>query len=79
MTYFPTSLRPMEIILPTGARANFEYDDAAMKVTHTTRLSANGPIAEKAIKTINGLGQVVQEQSLVMSGVGGGSDVWGLR
>jgi YD repeat-containing protein len=30
-TYFPTSLRPKEIILPTGARIAFVYDDVAMK------------------------------------------------
>jgi RHS repeat-associated protein len=68
-TYFPTSLRPQEIILPTGGRTVFEYDDAAMKVVETTRLSLNGPIASQTTKYFNGLGQVKKEEALGANGV----------
>ena len=63
-TYFPTSLRPKEIILPTGARIVFEYDDAAMKVVETRRLSATGTIASQTTKYFNGLGQIKKEEAL---------------
>ena len=67
--YFPTSLRPREIILPTGARIAFEYDDAAMKVVETRRLSATGTIASQTTKHFNGLGQVKKEEALGTGGV----------
>lgn len=68
-SYFPTSLRPKEISLPTNARVIFEYDDAAMKVVQTTRLSLNGPITSQTTKYVNGLGQVRKEEALGANGV----------
>lgn len=68
-TYFPTSLRPKEIILPTGARTIFDYDDAAMKVVETSRLSATGAITSQITKYFNGLGQVKKEEALGANGV----------
>ena len=62
--YFPNSLRPKEIISPTGSRVSYEYDDAAMKVVMTTRLSLNGTIAAQNTKYFNGLGQVIKEEVL---------------
>ncbi|HEX7774162.1 MAG TPA: PKD domain-containing protein, partial [Pyrinomonadaceae bacterium] len=67
-TYFPTSLRPKEIVLPTGARIVFEYDDVAMKVVETRRLSANGTITSQTTKYFNGLGQVKKEEALGANG-----------
>lgn len=64
LTYFPGSLRPKEIFYPTGAVTKFEYDDIAAKVTQTTRLTANGTIANQTTKFLNGLGQVVREEAL---------------
>jgi RHS repeat-associated protein len=75
-TYDPISLRPKEIISPTNARTSFEYDDSALKFTQTTRLSPNGPIAEKKIKYLNGLGQVRREEALAVQGINGSSDIW---
>lgn len=68
-SYFIDSLRPKEIISPTGSRVTFEYDDAAMKVVETTRLSANGTIASQTTKYFNGLGQVKKEEALGAGGV----------
>ena len=62
--YSLPSLRPQEVILPTGARTIFVYDDAAMKIVETSRLSANGPIASQNTKYFNGLGQVKKEEAL---------------
>lgn len=67
--YFATSLRPREIILPTGARIVFDYDDAAMKVVETRRLTASGAIASQTTKYFNGLGQVKKEEVLGANGV----------
>jgi RHS repeat-associated protein len=69
MTYFPNSLRPQEIVSPTGSRITFEYNDAAMKVSQTTRLSSNGPIAAQSTRYFNGLGQVKKEEALGANGV----------
>jgi RHS repeat-associated protein len=63
MNYYPGSLRPKEIISPTGAITTFEYDDNAMKVTETSRLTANGTITGKTTKYLNGAGQVVKEEA----------------
>lgn len=68
-SYFPTSLRPKEIILPTGARTTFEYDDAAMKVVETTRLTATGTIASQTTRHLNGLGQIKKEEALGANGL----------
>jgi RHS repeat-associated protein len=68
-TYFSTSLRPQEIILPTGARIVFEYDDAAMKAVETRRLSVNGAIASQTTRYFNGLGQIKKEEALGANGV----------
>lgn len=68
-TYFAISLRPKEIILPTGARTTFEYDDAAMKVVQTTRPSISGPIASQTMKYLNGLGEVKKDEALGANGV----------
>jgi RHS repeat-associated protein len=64
LTYYPASLRPKEILHATGAVTSFEYDDAAAKVTQTSRLSANGAIANQTIKYLNGLGQVIREEAV---------------
>lgn len=69
-TYFTESWRPEVIISPTGARTNYAYDDAALKVTQTTRASLNGAIASQTIRYLNGLGQVRQEKAL------GANNVW---
>ena len=72
ITYYPDSLRPKEIVAPTGARISFEYDDIAMKVTQTSRLSLNGAIAGQTVKYLNGLGQVRREEAL---GASNGVDI----
>jgi RHS repeat-associated protein len=66
--YYPESWRPKEIISATGSIVSFEYDDAAMKVTEITRLSANGTIAGQTTKYFNGLGQVKKEEALGANG-----------
>lgn len=68
-SYFPDTLRPKEIISPTGSRVSFTYDDAAMKVVETARLSANGLTASQTTKYFNGLGQVKKEEALGANGV----------
>lgn len=68
-TYFPQSLRPQEIVSPTGSRITFDYDDATMKITETTRLSASGPIASQSTKFFNGLSQIKKEEASGVSGV----------
>lgn len=68
-TYFLDSLRPKDVISPTGSRVTFAYDDAAMKLVETTRLSANGPVASQVTKYLNGLGQVKKEEGLGANGV----------
>lgn len=67
--YFSTSLRPQEIILPTGARTIFEYDDVLMTTTETSRLSENGTIGSQTKKYFNGLGQIKKEEALGVSGL----------
>jgi len=64
MTYYPGSLRPKDVVYSTGAVTSFEYDDLAAKVTQTSRLTANGTIANKTTTYLNGLGQVVREEAL---------------
>ena len=66
--YFLNSWRPKEIISSTGSRITYEYDDVAMKVVMTTRLSANGPIAAQITKHFNGLGQLKKEEALAANG-----------
>ena len=68
-TYFPTSLRPKETILPTGARIAFVYDDVAMKVVETRRLTATSPSASETTRYFNGLGQIKKEEALGASGL----------
>jgi RHS repeat-associated protein len=67
-SYFIDSMRPKEIISPTGARFTFAYDDAALKVIETTRLATNGPIASQTTKYLNGVGQVKKEEALGANG-----------
>ena len=67
-TYFPDSWRPKQIISATGSVVSYEYNDAAMKVVQTTRLSANGPIAAQTTKHFNGLGQLKKEEALAANG-----------
>lgn len=69
-SYSIESWRPEAIVSPTGARTNYEYDDAALKLTQTSRLSLNGAIASQTITYLNGLGQVQQEKAL------GANNVW---
>jgi RHS repeat-associated protein len=69
MSYFSDSLRPKEIISSTDSRTTFEYDDVAMKVTQTIRLSQNGTIASQTVKYLNGAGQVRREEALGANGV----------
>jgi RHS repeat-associated protein len=64
MSYYSDSLRPKEIVSPTGAHTTFEYDDVAMKVTQTTRLLLNGAITGQTVKYLSGLGQVRREEAL---------------
>src|SRR6185295_3558855 len=60
--------RPHEIVLATGARTIFDYDDANMKVTQTTRPALNEPIALPVTKYLNGLGLVRREDALAATG-----------
>jgi RHS repeat-associated protein len=75
-TYFSDSWRPKEIIFPTGARTNFEYDDPARKITKTTRSTLNGAIASQSIRSLNGLGEVHRERALAVQGLNGSNDIW---
>lgn len=68
-SYYPDSLRPKEIVSPTGSSITFEYDDVAMKVVQTTRMSANGSVASQSTTYVNGLGQIKKEEALGASGV----------
>jgi RHS repeat-associated protein len=62
--YQATDLRPQKITLPTGGYTLYAYDNAAMSVTETAYLVGGTVIAAKNVKSLNGLGQVVQEQAL---------------
>ena len=64
VSYSPVSWRPETILAPTGATTTFEYDDGAIKITQTTRLSASSPIANQTIKLLNGLGLVKTQKAL---------------
>jgi hypothetical protein len=68
-SYFAGSTRPKEIISSTGARDTFDYDDVAMKVVKTTRLSLNGPIAAQTTQYVDGLGRVKKQEALAATGV----------
>jgi len=63
-SYYLDSGRPKEITSPTGSTVFFEYDDVAMKVTQTTRLSTNGTITAQTTSYFNGLGQIKKEEAL---------------
>jgi RHS repeat-associated protein len=64
IVYQATDLRPQKITLPTGGYTLYAYDNAAMSVTETAYLVGGTVIAAKNIKSLNGLGQVAQEQAL---------------
>jgi RHS repeat-associated protein len=64
MSYFASSLRPQEDVLPTGGRTTYAYDDAAMTVTTATLLAAGGPVVGKSRSYLNGMGQVKRVESL---------------
>jgi len=76
MNYYPETLRPKDIVSPTGALTSIEYDDVALRITQTQRLSVNGQVAAKTLRSVNGIGQVTKEQSLAIQGINGASDVW---
>jgi RHS repeat-associated protein len=77
-SYYPDTLRPQAVTLPTGAHTDYTYDDAGMSITATTYLAAglpdNGAVAEQNTKWLNGLGQVRQEQALAAGS--GANSVW---
>ena len=51
------SLRVRQVVMSTGATVDYDYDDAELKVTRTTRLS-DGTVAGETALHSNGLGQV---------------------
>ena len=67
--YNPDTLRPVKSISSTNAYATFSYDDTAMTVTEEAK-EANGNLAGKSIKYLNGLGLVRKTEAL------GANNVW---
>lgn len=72
-TYFASTLRPDTVYSPTDAYVSYEYDESAMSITETTKL-ADGTVADKNVKLLNGRGQVRREQAL--AGVSGTTNIW---
>lgn len=72
MNYESATLRPSNASLPSGAYADYGYDDTEMTVITTTHLapSEGGAIAKQNVKNLDGHGQVRREQAL------GPNSVW---
>lgn len=67
-TYNADTLRPTVSTLPTGAYSQTIYDEAAMTITEETH-EANGNLAGKTIRYLNGIGKVKKEESLGVNNV----------
>jgi RHS repeat-associated protein len=67
-TYNADTLRPTTAMSSTGAYSQTVYDEAAMKITEEV-FESGGASAGKTIKYLNGIGQVVKEESLGANGV----------
>ncbi|HEY0111002.1 MAG TPA: RHS repeat-associated core domain-containing protein [Fibrella sp.] len=61
--YHPDTLRQTTSYSSTGAYTSYTYDDAAMTVTREVK-EANGNLADKFVKYLNGLGEVRREEAL---------------
>jgi RHS repeat-associated protein len=70
-TYFADTLRLDTAYSPTGANVSYQYDEAGMSVTETTKL-ADGTVADQNVKLLNGRGQVRGEKAL------GVNNIWDL-
>ncbi len=70
-TYNADTLRPLVSTSSTGAYSQITYDDGLMKITEEVK-DNNGVTAGKTIKYLNGIGQVVKEES---PGAGGVLDI----
>ncbi|MGI8639950.1 MAG: RHS repeat-associated core domain-containing protein [Pyrinomonadaceae bacterium] len=67
-TYNSDTLRPITSTSSTGAYSQTTYDEAAMKITDEVH-EANGNLAGKSIKYLNGIGQVKKEEALGVNNV----------
>jgi RHS repeat-associated protein len=63
--YDAASWRPKEIILTTGARTTFAYDDKALKISRSSHLTPGGPAINRKEQFLDGLGQVLREDAVV--------------
>ena len=66
--YNPDTMRPDKSTSSTGAYTTFTYDEAAMTVTEEVK-EANGTVAGKTKKSLNGLGQVRKTESYAPGGI----------
>lgn len=66
--YFTNSWRLKQVFSSAGASTDYGYDDIALKTTQTTRTSLSGAITYQTIESVNGIGDVRQEQSLATQG-----------
>jgi YD repeat-containing protein len=66
--YNPDTMRPDKSTSSTGAYTTFTYDEAAMTVTEEVK-EANGTVAGKSKKYLNGLGQVSKTESFAPGGI----------
>ncbi|MEK6325302.1 MAG: FG-GAP-like repeat-containing protein [Acidobacteriota bacterium] len=67
-SYFPNTLRPQTLTMPTLAYQSYTYDDSTMSITETVS-ALGGAIASQNTKLLNGLGQVKQESALGQNSV----------
>lgn len=67
--YDPATLRLQTVTWRTGATTSFEYDDAAQKITQSTRDSF-GSIGKLTSRWLNGLGLVRRTETLASEGRG---------
>lgn len=62
--YDPASLRLKKVIMPTGARTDYDYELSSLKVTQTSYTTLTGTtVTGKNVKYLNGLGLVSKEES----------------
>jgi RHS repeat-associated protein len=67
-SYDAETLRPQTATMSTGAYTVYQYDDAAITVSETTK-TADNVISSQNVKYLDGLGQVRREDSLGSGGV----------